>query len=153
MYKKLEELTPELQWKKDMHRRWKQGQATTDACGSTAQSYTVAIMKAEGQLELRCARGVKGNENSSYWYINNKKDEQGTCKLTDKMIIACTDKVEVPNAFFVLVWLKSASVIWRRDGFGCGLNLTAAFHHQRGGYPEEWTQTEVRAWRMKGSSH
>lgn len=49
-----------------MHRRWKQGQATTDACGNTAQSYMVAIRKAKGQLELRCARGAKGNENSSY---------------------------------------------------------------------------------------
>lgn len=54
----------ELKYRKEVHRRWKQRQATWEEYKDIAYTYRNVVRKSKIHLELELVRNVKGNKKS-----------------------------------------------------------------------------------------
>jgi len=62
-----------LQGKKELHRKWKQGQVSCEEYRDAAPLCRDGVRRAKEQLELNLARNTKNKEQSFYSYVNQKR--------------------------------------------------------------------------------
>jgi len=67
------DLLVKLQSKGELHRQWKQGQASWEERRDTAWLCRDGVRKAKVQLELNLARDAKANKKGIYRYVSQKR--------------------------------------------------------------------------------
>lgn len=65
------ELLTELKHKKEVYKKWKQGQMTQEEHRVALWSCSNRVKKAKADLELNLARNVTGNKEGFYSYVSN----------------------------------------------------------------------------------
>lgn len=65
--------TVELRYKREVDKRWQQGQVTQEDYSVAVQSCRDGVRKAKVHLELNLARNVKDNREVLYKYMNSKR--------------------------------------------------------------------------------
>jgi len=68
-----QDLLVKLQGKKEMHRQWKQGQASWEEHRDSARLCREGVRRVKVQLELHLARDAKNNNKGFYSYCNQKR--------------------------------------------------------------------------------
>jgi len=80
-----QDLVVKLKSKRELHRQWKQGQASWEEYRDTAQLCKDRIRRSKAQLELNMARDAKNNSKGFYRYVNQKrKFKQSVAPLKNK---------------------------------------------------------------------
>ncbi|KAK4815257.1 hypothetical protein QYF61_023993 [Mycteria americana] len=107
------DLLVKLKSKRELHRQWKQGQATGEECRDAARLCRDGVRKAKAQLELNLARDAKNSKKGFYRYINQKrKVKESVPPLMNKNgdpVSTDEEKAEVRNNFFASVFPGNCS--------------------------------------------
>ncbi|KFZ48948.1 hypothetical protein N338_11822, partial [Podiceps cristatus] len=102
------EMLVELRRKRDLHRQWKQGQASWGEYRDTARLCRDGVRRAKVQLELNLARDAKNNKKGFYRYISRKRKVKESVpplmSETGKLVTADEEKDEVLNNIFASVF-------------------------------------------------
>lgn len=102
------EVLTELGHKKEVYKRWKQGQVTQDEYRAPVQSCRDGVRKPKVGLELNLERDVKGSNKRFYKYINSKKMTRENTGLllngAGELVKNDMEKAKMLNAAFVSVF-------------------------------------------------
>ncbi|KAK4808500.1 hypothetical protein QYF61_005817 [Mycteria americana] len=97
----------------ELHRQWKQGQATWKEYRDAARLCRDGVRKAKVQLELNLARDAKNNKKGFYRYINQKRKVKESVpplmNKNDEIVSTNEEKAEVLNNFFASVFSGNRS--------------------------------------------
>ncbi|KAK4821805.1 hypothetical protein QYF61_003834 [Mycteria americana] len=107
------ELLDKLKHKKEAYRGWKQGQVAWEEYREIVRAARDQLRKAKAPIALNLARDVKGNKESFYRYVSDKrKPRENVGPLWKKMSVRVTqgrEKAEVLNNFFASVFTSKHS--------------------------------------------
>lgn len=99
--------------KQEIHRRWKQGQATWNKYREVVREGRNETRKSKAHLELKLAKDVKDNKKGFFKYLKNKrKTRDRVGPLLDgagARVTENAEKSELLNAAFVLVFTDMTS--------------------------------------------
>lgn len=99
------EVLTELRHKKEVYKRWKQGQVTQDEYRAPVQSCGDGVRKPKVGLELNLERDVKGRNKRFYKYINSIKMTRENMGLllngAGELVKNDMEKAKMLNAAFV----------------------------------------------------
>jgi len=94
--------------KKESTRGWKQGEAALEECREIVRAARDEVRKAKALIELTLARYVKGNKQSFYRYMGDKRKARENMgplwKETGDLVTWDMEKAEVFNDFFASVF-------------------------------------------------
>ena len=106
-----QDLLVKLKGKKEMHRHWKQGQASWEEYSNAAQLCRDGVRNAKAQLELNLARDAKNSKKSFYRYVSQKRKvkESVSTNATSKQVTTYEEKAEVLKNIFVSTFTSNFS--------------------------------------------